>query len=89
MRDIAKKYLPDSIYNNRRKFGYNASIESLVDFSDKNKEYILDKKSKIYDYIDYEKFLIFFTNRKNKDFQIIYQSFYFHLSVQKFFNSFN
>ncbi len=91
LRDIAKKYLPDSIYNNRRKFGYNASIESLVDFSDKkNKEYILDKKSKIYDYIDYEKFLIFFTNRKNKRLPNYLSKFLFSfISTKIFLDSFN
>ena len=67
LRDIAKKYLPNKIYSDRKKIGYNASIESLVDLSNKDtKEYIFDPKSDIYNYIHYKNFSTFFSNYKNK-----------------------
>jgi asparagine synthase (glutamine-hydrolysing) len=67
LRDIAKKYLPNKIYSDRKKIGYNASIESLVDLSNKDtKEYIFDPKSDIYNYIHYKNFSNFFNNYKNK-----------------------
>jgi asparagine synthase (glutamine-hydrolysing) len=68
LRNIAKDYLPSSICNDRKKIGYNAAIESFIDFNDKRTlDFILEKGSPIYEYIDYEMFKkLIMSLKKNK-----------------------
>ena len=86
LRDIAKKYLPSSIYNDRKKVGFNAAIETLVDFNDsKTLSYILNKNSQIFDYVDYQKFYIFIKNLTYKKIPNHYSKFLFSfLSTKNF-----
>ena len=86
MRDIAKKYLPSSIYNDRRKVGFNAAIESLVNFKDnKTLNYMLSKNSQIFDYVDYQKFYTFLKNLPKRSIPNHYSKFLFSfLSTKKF-----
>ena len=48
-----------------KKWGFNSSIENLLNFQDKKiKDYLFDKKSDIYEFIDYKKFQKLFLNKK-------------------------
>ena len=86
LRDIAKKYLPSSIYNDRRKVGFNAAIESLVNFKDnKTLNYMLSKNSQIFDYVDYQKFYTFLKNLPKRRIPNHYSKFLFSfLSTKNF-----
>lgn len=56
LRESMKNILNDHVRLDRRKRGFNASINSMINFSDnKIKEYLLDKNSKIFDYINLKK----------------------------------
>jgi asparagine synthase (glutamine-hydrolysing) len=56
LRQSAKGILNDKVRLDRRKKGFNASINSIVNFKDaKIKNYFFDKKSKINEYIDMKK----------------------------------
>jgi asparagine synthase (glutamine-hydrolysing) len=53
LREAMSGTLNDQVRLDRRKKGFNASINSLFDFSDKNTcDYFLDSSSVIYDLID-------------------------------------
>ena len=54
LRDFGKKYLPKSIYNDKQKVGFNASIESLIDINGRELNDFLfsDKKSFLYELCD-------------------------------------
>ena len=53
LRDAMKGILNDQVRLDRRKKGFNASINSLFDFSDKDtRDYLLDPSSAIFDLID-------------------------------------
>jgi len=50
---------------NRKKMGFNSSVESLFKFQDKDtQEFLFDKKSDIYEFINYEKFQKLFSKNK-------------------------
>ena len=56
LRQSAKEVLNDKVRLDRRKIGFNASINSIVNFKDiKIKNYFFDKKSKINEYINIKK----------------------------------
>jgi asparagine synthase (glutamine-hydrolysing) len=56
LRESVKGILNDKVRLDRRKKGFNASINSLFDFSDEEtRGYILDGKSPVYDLIDIKK----------------------------------
>ncbi len=56
LRESMKNILNDHVRLDRRKRGFNASINSMINFNDnKIKEYLLDKNSKIFDYINLKK----------------------------------
>ncbi len=56
LRESARGYLIDDIRLERHKKGFNASINSIFNFSDKNfKNQVLNKKSEIFDIFDYDK----------------------------------
>ena len=54
LREFGKKFLPKSIYNEKKKVGFNASIESLIDISGGELDDFLfsDKKSFLYELCD-------------------------------------
>jgi asparagine synthase (glutamine-hydrolysing) len=53
LRETSKGYLVDSVRLDREKKGFNSSVQSIFDFNDKDFfENILNKKNKIYDFID-------------------------------------
>jgi len=56
LREVTKGYLVDSVRMDREKKGFNSSVHSIFDFNDKDfYETILNKKNKIYDFIDNSK----------------------------------
>ena len=56
LREVSKGYLVNSVRTNREKRGFNSSVQSIFDFNDKDFfENILNKKNKIYDFIDNSK----------------------------------
>ena len=64
LRESFNGYLNDKVRLDRVKKGFNASINSLVDFSDKNiTDYFLDKGSKIFEFVDREKISKLFKNK--------------------------
>ena len=65
---ILRKSMEGIVHNKilweHKKWGFNSSVESLLNFQDKKiKEYLFDKKSDIYDFIDYKKFQKLFSNK--------------------------
>ena len=49
---------------NHKKMGFNSSIENLLNFKDKKiKEFLFDKNSEIYNFINYEKFVNLFRQK--------------------------
>jgi len=56
LRESVKNILDEDVRNDRYKKGFNSSITSIFDFSDKNfMEEILNKDSQIYEFFDFEK----------------------------------
>jgi asparagine synthase (glutamine-hydrolysing) len=56
LREAMNGTLNDKVRLDRRKKGFNASINSLFDFSDKEtRDFVIDPKSPVYDLIDLEK----------------------------------
>ena len=56
LRESASGYLHDDVRLDRKKIGFNASINSIFDFSDRYfKSEILNKKSDIFEIFDYNK----------------------------------
>ena len=53
LREASSNILNDKIKNNRKKKGFNASISSIIDLSDKDvNAYIFDKNSEIAEFVD-------------------------------------
>ena len=68
LRETFNGYLNDKVRLDRVKRGFNASINSLINFDDKkNLEFLLDKKSRIYEFIDREKIKKLFKNQKTSN----------------------
>lgn len=66
---ILRKSMEGLVHNkilwSHKKMGFNSSIETLLNFQDnKIKEYLFDKKSDIYEFIDYKKFKKLFQKKK-------------------------
>ena len=56
LREVSRGYLIDCVRMDREKKGFNSSVESIFDFNDKDfYENILNKKNKIYEFIDNSK----------------------------------
>ena len=56
LRESMKNILNDQVRLDRRKKGFNASINTMIDFNDKKtKEYLLDKDSRIFEFVDKDK----------------------------------
>jgi len=56
LRESVKNYLHEDVRKDRFKKGFNSSITSIFDFSDKNFiDYILDKESEIFELFNFEK----------------------------------
>lgn len=65
LRESLKGILADNIRLERRKKGFNASINSLLDFNSKEvKDYFLDSSSPIFDFVDLKKFEILLKDQK-------------------------
>lgn len=57
--------LDNKVRWNYEKMGFNSSIESIYNFKNKTiKEFLFDKKSNIYEFIDYKKFQKLFLDKK-------------------------
>ena len=57
LRSALKGILIDDIRNDRQKKGFNCSIKSLINFKDEETmDYLLDPKSKIFEYVDIREF---------------------------------
>jgi len=54
LRKLAEKFLPKAIYQDKKKVGFNASIENVIDFKSKKLKHFLfsNKDSLIFDIID-------------------------------------
>ena len=56
LREAVSGILNDQVRLDRRKKGFNASINSIVDFSDKNvRDFILEETSDLFTFIDRKK----------------------------------
>ena len=72
LRSNLKGILNEKVRTDRQKKGFNCSIETLIDLKNKNIQcYLLEKKSKIFDYVDRKQFKNFLRgdfkkNYKNK-----------------------
>lgn len=67
LRNIGKKYLPKSINLDKRKRGFNASIESLLDLNDKSNLALILDNSKIFDFVNKSKLEKFLNRSDFKD----------------------
>ena len=67
LRNIGKKYLPKIIYQDKRKIGFNASINSLFDLRNKSNINFLLDEGKIFKYVNRKKFESFL---KNENFSV-------------------
>jgi len=88
LRKITEEFTPNKVRLNKRKTGFNAPLEDLFDFKDKNNFEFLLKDSQLFDIID-KKSLIKLI-KKNKNFTSIENIFLFNvISTKKFLeNSF-
>ena len=58
-------FVHNKILWSHKKMGFNSSVETLLNFKDnKIKEYLFDKKSDIYEFIDYKKFQKLFQKKQ-------------------------
>ena len=56
LRESVKNYLNEDVRNDRHKKGFNSSITSIFDFTDKNfMDDVLNEESEIYKFFDFEK----------------------------------
>jgi len=88
LRKITEEFTPNKVRLNKRKTGFNAPLEDLFDFKDKNNFEFLLKDSQLFDIID-KKSLIKLI-KKNKNFTSVENIFLFNvISTKKFLeNSF-
>jgi len=83
LRKITEEFTPNKVRLNKRKTGFNAPLEDLFDFKDKNNFEFLLKDSQLFDIID-KKSLIKLI-KKNKNFTSIENIFLFNvISTKKF-----
>tara|TARA_E500000178_G_C17020121_1_gene755085 strand:+ start:1107 stop:2948 length:1842 start_codon:yes stop_codon:yes gene_type:complete len=65
LRETFSGYLNEKVRLDRVKKGFNASINSLINFKDKNNlDFLLDKNSKIFEFVRRDKIKKLFTNNK-------------------------
>ena len=65
LREAVKDILVDPVRLDKRKKGFNASINSLVNFQDESvSKFLLDKKSQIFEFIDRKKIQNLFKIKK-------------------------
>lgn len=62
LRNIGRKYLPKDVNLDKRKIGFNASINSLFDLENKSNINFLLDDSRIFKYVNKKKFEIFIKN---------------------------
>lgn len=68
LRSSLKNILPDKIRLNRKKIGFNFNLNSLVDFKDKKTlNWLLNKKSEIFKFINFKKFKKLILDEKKED----------------------
>lgn len=68
LRQSLKGTLNDTVRLDRKKKGFNASINTLVDFKDKEtREFLLDKKSRIFDFVNRDKISNIFESNKTSN----------------------
>ena len=68
LREALKDILPDKIRLNRKKIGFNFDLNSLIDLKNsKTQNWLLEKKSKIFNFINYEKFSDLITKKSIND----------------------
>ena len=83
LRKITEEFTPNKVRLNKRKTGFNAPLEDLFDFKDKNNFEFLLKDSQLFDIID-KKSLIKLI-KKNKNFTSVENIFLFNvISTKKF-----
>ena len=83
LRNVGKNIVPESVIFDRKKVGFNLSLNSMIK-NQKNKIYqLLKSDSKIYQIIDKKKFLSFF--KKTKDFKGDENNFVFNVICVKLF----
>lgn len=57
LRDACSEYVDEKVMYDTKKKGFNASVQSILNFKDKSvNKYILNKNSEIYDFINFDKF---------------------------------
>ena len=68
LREALKGILPDRIRLNRKKIGFNFDLNSLIDLnSNETQNWLLEKNSKIFNFINYEKFSDLITKKNIND----------------------
>ena len=82
LRDSSKNILNKKIRLYKQKKGFNASINSLFEFSKKNIDYIFDKNSPLNDYVNLEKMK---NNINLKSIPNHYSKFLFNIITTKIF----
>lgn len=88
LRESYKDILIDDVRNDRQKRGFNASINSLLNFNDnKTKDFLLDKSSSIFELIDFKAIEKIF-NEEHKDNYLSKFIFYF-ISAKLFLDNNN
>ena len=65
LREAMKTIVPTEILNSRRKIGFNAPVEDLIDINSENMRSFLLDHSKIYDFVDKNLFEEFIKNYSN------------------------
>ena len=83
LRKISEKFTPDKIRLNPRKTGFNAPLEDLFDFKEKNNLDFLLKDSQLFDIIDKKNLLKLI--KKNKNFTSVENIFLFNVISTQIF----
>ena len=69
LRESLKNHLNEEVRLDRQKKGFNCSILSLINFKDKEiQDYLLDKNSEIFNYINFDQFKNIFKEDLNKNY---------------------
>ena len=68
LREIGKNYVPSKIRLDRKKRGFNSSINSLINIKSKKFIKFINKNSKIYDIVNKKEFLKGLKNLNNENY---------------------
>ena len=82
------QYVDKKVMFDSKKKGFNATIQSIFDFTDKNlNNYILNKKSEVYEFVDFFKFKKLLNKKKylNSESKFIFSV----ISTMLFIENFN